>query len=92
MLGDVSIFVVGKDEYDELACKYMLLSLSMMHVFYAMCECLSLIQLDFGQLSLLHPVGLLNRSSNLYGLQFEVRGSSCLFHAFFSWFSSIIIN
>lgn len=22
VLGDVSIFVVGKDEYDELACKY----------------------------------------------------------------------
>ena len=27
MLGDVSIFVVGKDEYDELACKLILLSL-----------------------------------------------------------------
>ena len=23
VLGDVSVFVVGKDEYDELACKYM---------------------------------------------------------------------
>ena len=22
VLGDVSIYVVGKDEYDELACKY----------------------------------------------------------------------
>lgn len=27
MLGDVSIFVVGKDEYDELACKLILLPL-----------------------------------------------------------------
>lgn len=23
VLGDVSIYVVGKDEYDELACKFM---------------------------------------------------------------------
>lgn len=27
VLGDVSIYVVGKDEYDELACKYILHSL-----------------------------------------------------------------
>ena len=29
MLGDVSIFLVGKDEYDELACKPPLFSLSL---------------------------------------------------------------
>lgn len=28
VLGDVSIYVVGKDEYDELACKYCLGSFS----------------------------------------------------------------
>lgn len=27
VLGDVSIFVVGKDEYDELACKYIFIFL-----------------------------------------------------------------
>ena len=26
ILGDVSIYVVGKDEYDELACKYFITS------------------------------------------------------------------
>lgn len=29
VLGDVSIYVVGKDEYDELACKYSLLNSSL---------------------------------------------------------------
>lgn len=27
VLGDVSIFVAGKDEYDELACKYIFIFL-----------------------------------------------------------------
>lgn len=26
VLGDVSVFVVGKDEYDELACKFLILT------------------------------------------------------------------